>query len=78
MELTQINNETAGNAFTYNQSFTSTNGGSINVLAGYGIKDKAAFWGVYEFPKRVSYVPVSLKEGALIPDRNLDEAFLEA
>ena len=33
---------------------------------------------MYEFPKRVSYVPVSLKEGALIPDRNLDEAFLEA
>ena len=78
MELTQINNETTGSTFTYNQSFTSTNGGSINVLAGYGIKDKAAFWGVYEFPKRVSYVPVALKKGALIPERNLNEAFIEA
>ena len=78
MELTQISNETAGNNFTYNQSFTSTNGGSINVLAGYGIKDKAAFWGVYEFPKRVTYLGVSLKENALIPDRNLNEAVIEA
>ena len=67
-----------GNAFTYNQSITSNDGATGVVLAGYGIKDKAAFFGIYEFPKQLSYYKVELDNKALIPKRTLDEAVLEA
>ena len=67
-----------GNDFSYLQTFTSTDGGTCEILAGYGIADKCAFAGVYEFPKRVSYYKVELSPKALIPNRTLDEAKLEA
>ena len=67
-----------GNAFTYQQQFTSANNGVGTILAGYGIKDKAAFFGVYEFPKKLSYYKIEIDNDALIPKRNFDEAVLEA
>ena len=51
------------NAFTYLQQFTSTDGGTVEILAGYGIANKCAFAGVYEFPKRVSYYKVGSPKG---------------
>ena len=70
--------EGGSNAFSYLQNFTSTDGGQVEILAGYGIVDKCAFAGVYEFPKRVAYYKVELSPKALIPNRTLDEAKLEA
>lgn len=67
-----------GNDFTYNSAYTSTDGGAIRVLAGYGIPNKAAFAGVYEFPKKISYWKVEISPNALIPNRTLDEAVLKA
>ena len=67
-----------GSDFSYLQTFTSDDGGTCEILAGYGIADKCAFAGVYEFPKRVSYYKVELSPKALIPNRTLDEAKLEA
>jgi len=77
MELTQINQEGTGNTFSYGQTFTSDNGGGITVLAGYGIKNKAAFWGVYEFPKQVTYTRVEIDKNALIPQRSIDSAVIQ-
>ena len=67
-----------GNGFTYLQQFTSTDGGTIEVLAGYGIGNKAAFAGVYEFPKKISYYKVEINPQHLIPSRTLDTAKAEA
>ncbi len=61
------------NAFTYNSTYTSSDGGEIKVLAGYGIADKCAFAGVYEFPKKVDFYKVELNPKALVPNRTLDE-----
>lgn len=69
---------TTGAAFTYNGNFTSDDGAIITVLAGYGIPNKAAFAGVYEFPKRISYWKVQINPKALIPHRTLDRAEAEA
>ncbi len=76
MEFTQFG--AVGNTFSYEQQFTSSDGGQIKVLAGYGIANKVAFTGVYEFPKKVSYWKVQINPKALIPWRTLDEAVLEA
>jgi len=76
MDLTK--NDGVGNAFTYLQQFTSTDGGTIQVLAGFGIGNKAAFAGVYEFPKKVSYYKVEINPEHLIPSRTLDVAKAEA
>lgn len=59
--------------FTYKQQFTSSDGGTIEVLAGYGISNKAAFAGVYEFPKKVSYYKVEIDPSKKIPTRSLDQ-----
>ena len=56
-----------GNDFSYLQTFTSTDGGTCEILAGYGIADKCAFAGVYEFPKRVSYYKVGSLQRHLSP-----------
>ena len=74
----QTVNGVKGNAFTYQSTYTSDNGGVAEILAGFGIEDKAAFFGVYEFPKKVAYVKVEVDNGALIPGRNIDLAILEA
>ncbi|UNH61332.1 hypothetical protein SSZBM1_215 [Synechococcus phage S-SZBM1] len=67
----------SGGTFTFNSTFTSEDGGVAQVLAGYGIGDKAAFFGVYEFPKKISYYQVELDPEALIPRRTLDQAEIE-
>jgi hypothetical protein len=77
MQLTAVQQNGTGGAFVYEQSYTSTNGAEIVALAGYGIKDKAAFFGVYEFPKKVSYYRVNIDKNALIPERSLDVAKIE-
>lgn len=73
-----MNLQGSGNTFTYNQAITSSDGGSAVVLAGYGIPNKAAFAGVYEFPKKIAYYKVEIDPNALIPNRTLDEAEMEA
>ena len=70
--------EGTGNDFSYLQTFTSTDGGTCEILAGYGIVDKCAFAGVYEFPKRVAFYKVEISPKALVPNRTLDEAKFEA
>tara|TARA_B100000927_G_scaffold291486_1_gene293935 strand:- start:2422 stop:5853 length:3432 start_codon:yes stop_codon:yes gene_type:complete len=67
-----------GQEFSYNEVITAQDGATGLVLAGYGIKDKAAFFGVYEFPKRISYFKIKVDNRALIPKRTLDEAIIEA
>ena len=79
MELTWDGpaNSTA-NTFSYQQNFTSSDGGQVEVLAGYGIPNKSAFCGTYEFPKKISYWKVEIDPKALIPRRTMDEAKIEA
>ena len=48
-----------------NNLSTADDGAQGIVLAGYGIKDKCAFWGVYEFPKKVVYERVDINPEAL-------------
>jgi len=67
-----------GNEFTYQQSLTSSDGGGIQVLAGYGIKDKGAFFGVYEFPKKITYYRIEIDPQQLIANRTLDTAEIRA
>ena len=53
-----------GDAFTEGQIFTP-NGrdpAKIEVIAGYGVGDRAAFFGVYEFPKKLSYYKVEIEK----------------
>ena len=88
MELT-ADGRKRGKKFTYQEQFSSrpypVDEGedpppvaTIQVLAGYGIEDKAAFFGVYEFEKNISYYKVKLDPKALIPTRTLDLAEAEA
>ena len=66
-------------AFTYQEEFLSSGDqGRAQVLAGYGIPNKSAFCGTYEFPKKISYWKVEIDPKALIPRRTMDEAKLEA
>lgn len=67
-----------GGAFTYKGQYTSASGATVEILAGYGIPNKAAFAGVYEFPKKISYYRVEIDPAALIPNRTLDQAEAEA
>jgi len=79
IELGEKDAETgAGNKFSYQQSLTAADGATAIVLAGYGIRDKCAFWGVYEFPKKVVYERVDINPEALVAQRTLDEAVMEA
>ena len=73
-----INREVDPSPFVYQSLHTSSDGGVAEILAGYGIPNKAAFCGVYEFPKKISYWKVQVNPKALIPHRTLDEAELEA
>ena len=73
-----ISRDIAGAPFTYNGSYTSTDGGVAQVLAGYGIRDKGAFFGVYEFPKKITYYRVEIDPQQLIANRTLDSAELRA
>ena len=64
--------------FTYQDEYTSTDLSVAQVLAGYGIPNKSAFCGTYEFPKKISYWKVEIDPKALIPHRKMDEVKLEA
>ncbi len=64
--------------FTYKEEFTSSDSGVAQILAGYGIPNKSAFCGTYEFPKKISYWKVEIDPKALIPHRKMDEVKLEA
>ncbi len=68
-----------GKKFTYNQTITANgeNGKEANVICGYGIQDKAGFFGVYEFPKRISYYRVEIDKTALVNKQSLDQADVE-
>ena len=69
-----------GDAFTEGQIFTP-NGrdpANIEVIAGYGVGDRAAFFGVYEFPKRLSYYKVEIDKEALVHSKTVDQAELSA
>ena len=68
-----------GKTFTYNQTITANgeNGKEANVICGYGIQDKAGFFGVYEFPKRISYYRVEIDKTALVNKQSLDQADVE-
>tara|TARA_B100000700_G_scaffold324742_1_gene431683 strand:- start:28 stop:4167 length:4140 start_codon:yes stop_codon:yes gene_type:complete len=73
-----ISREVDPEIFQYEEQFTSSDGGTAEILAGYGIPNKSAFCGTYEFPKKISYWKVEIDPKALIPHRNMDEAKLEA
>tara|TARA_B100000287_G_scaffold410505_1_gene438992 strand:- start:26521 stop:30366 length:3846 start_codon:yes stop_codon:yes gene_type:complete len=64
--------------FVFMQEYTSEDGATAVALAGYGIGDKVAFFGTYEFRKRITYYRVEINEDALVAQRTLDEAKLEA
>lgn len=69
-----------GDVFTEGQIFTP-NGrdpANIEVIAGYGVADRAAFFGVYEFPKRLSYYKVEIDKEALVHSKTVDQAELSA
>ena len=68
-----------GKKFTYNQTITANgeNGKEAQVICGYGIADKAGFFGVYEFPKRVSYYRVEIDKTALVSKQSIDIADVE-
>ena len=50
---------------------------TAEVLAGYGITDRAGYFGVYEFPKRISYYKVEIDRTALVNKQSLDLAEIE-
>ena len=66
-----------GNAFQRGVTYTAEDGAQFEVLAGFGIPNKAAFCGVYEFNKRIGYYKVEI-DPQMIPKRTLDVAQLEA
>jgi hypothetical protein len=70
-----------GSTFTYGSVYASNNTtypASFVALAGYGIAEKCAVFGVYEFKKKVSYYKVELYAEAAIPRRTMDEANITA
>lgn len=75
-----------GRVFTAGQQFTTPvdpdsdvilPSRTIEVLAGYGIRDRAGYFGVYEFPKRISYYKVEIDKTALVNKQSLDLAEVE-
>ena len=69
----------SGDKFTTNQLITAPGrfGKSANVLAGYGVPDRAGFFGVYEFPKKITYYKVEIDKTALVNQQSIDEAKVE-
>lgn len=70
-----------GNTFAYGSVYANANAtypASFVALAGYGIENKCAVFGVYEFKKKVAYYKVELYADAAIPKRTMDEADIEA
>jgi hypothetical protein len=72
---------TDGSVFNYGSTYSSNNTtypASFVALAGYGIAEKCAIFGVYEFKKKVAYYKVELYPDAAIPKRTMDEADITA
>lgn len=81
IRLSPATSGTLGNTFTYGNTYSSSNTSypaSFVALAGYGIANKAAVFGVYEFKKKVWYYKVELYPKAAIPKRTMDVADMEA
>jgi hypothetical protein len=67
----------------FNTTTTYTNQGgqfpsSFKAIAGYGIKNKAAVFGSYEFKKQISYYRHKISNKTAIPMINMDQAVIEA
>jgi len=81
-----ISRDSNPNTFAYQDTYNSAPNdgpggdkiGTAEVLAGYGIPNKTAMCGTYEFPKKISYWKVEIDPKALIPHRSLDQAEIEA
>ena len=81
-----ISRDSNPNTFAYQDTYNSAPNdgpggdkiGTAEVLAGYGIPNKTAMCGTYEFPKKISYWKVEIDPKALIPHRSLDQAQIEA
>ena len=69
-----------GGKFTAGQEFTpkGKDPATIEILAGYGVGDRAGFFGVYEFPKQLSYYKVEIDKTALVHSKTLDQAEISA
>ena len=69
-----------GRKFETDEQYTvdAPDGATIEIIAGCGIPDRAGFFGVYEFPKQISYYKVEIDRTALINSKTLDEAELTA
>jgi hypothetical protein len=53
-----------GNEFQKDATYTTSGGESIRILAGYGIKDRGALFGKYEFAKKqIQYATARVSEG---------------
>lgn len=67
-----------GDVFTAGQQFTpkGRDAARIEILCGYGIGGRAGFFGVYEFPKKLSYYKVEIDKTALVHSKTLDQAEL--
>ena len=65
-----------GRKFTAGQIFTpkGKDAAQIEIIAGFGVKDRAGFFGVYEFPKQLSYYKVEIDKTALVHSKTLDQA----
>ena len=69
----------AGREFTEGMSITAPGkfGKTATVLAGFGIQDRAGFFGVYEFPKKITYYKVEIDKTALVNQQSIDSAEIE-
>jgi len=81
IRLAPVTDGVDGNNFVFGSVYSSSNTqypASFTALAGWGIPDKCAVFGVYEFRKKVSYYKVELHPDAAIPRRTMDEAEITA
>lgn len=81
IRISPVTEGSDGSDFQYGSVYSTSNTeypASFIALAGWGIPDKAAIFGVYEFRKVVGYYKVELHPDASIPKRTMDEAVIEA
>lgn len=81
IRISPINEGVDGSEFQYGTVYSTSNTqypSSFVALSGWGIPDKAAIFGVYEFKKVVGYYRIELHPDAAIPRRTMDEAVIEA
>ena len=81
IRISQVTQGADGNDFVYGQVYASSNTtypSSFIALAGFGIPNKAAVFGVYEFRKVVGYYKIELHPDAAVPKRTMDTAVIEA